>query len=322
MAYYPRVRARSIVARIRTWPQYQGEPKPLGFAGYKVGMLHVYRTEDNPNSPFHGREIFSPVTVLETPPLKVIGIRAYTVTPYGLKAYDEVWASELPNYLDRVFTIPKKTGVEAKINELKSDLEKVHQFRFIVCTQPWLTGIGKKKPEVFEIAIGGEVDKVFDYAVKKLGEEIAVKEVFTEGQFLDVVSVTKGKGFQGVVKRFGVKILPRWHKHRKGYRRIGSVGPTKPAIMFTTPRAGQTGFHQRTEYNKRLLKIGKDPSEVNLKGGFKHYGLVRNHYVLIEGSVPGAIKRLVKLRYPVRPPTIEVTGNYNITYISSKGVTS
>ncbi|MGC8836215.1 MAG: 50S ribosomal protein L3, partial [Infirmifilum sp.] len=109
------------------------------------------------------------------------------------------------------------------------------------------------------------------------------------------------KGFQGVVKRYGVKEMPRWHKHRKGHRRIGSVGPQGPSIMFYTPFAGQTGFHQRTEYNKRIIKIGEVAKEnINPAGGWPHYGLVRTKFILIEGSVPGAIKRLVKLRYPIR----------------------
>jgi large subunit ribosomal protein L3 len=71
--------------------------------------------------------------------------------------------------------------------------------------------------------------------------------------------------------------------------------------MFYTPFAGQTGFHQRTEYNKRILKIGSvDKENINPPGGWPHYGLVRTSYVLIEGSVPGPPKRLVKLRVPIR----------------------
>jgi len=104
------------------------------------------------------------------------------------------------------------------------------------------------------------------------------------------------------VKRFGVTILPRWHKHRKGHRRTGTIGPQAPALMFTQPRPGQMGFHQRTEYNKRILKIGENGAEITPKSGFPHYGVIKGPYILLQGSVPGARKRLVVLRYPVRPP--------------------
>ncbi len=319
MAYYPRARAKSIVARVRRWPRVD-EVKPLGFAGYKVGMTHVFVIEDNPNSPFYEREVFKAATIIECPPLVVVGVRAYEGTPYGLRALTEVWAEKLPRYIDRVFTVPK---VFRSPSEFAGDVEKagdrLAKVRLIVCTQPWMTGIGKKKPEIFEMAVGGSPEEAAKYALEKLGGEITVGEVFEEGEYVDVIAVTKGKGFQGVVKRFGVKILPRWHKHRKGARRIGSIGPTKPAVMFTTPRAGQMGFHQRTEYNKRILMIGDDPSLINPKGGFKHYGIVRNQYVLLEGSVPGPAKRLIKLREPIRPPRRAVTGKPKITYIGTTG---
>jgi len=314
MAYYPRARARSIVARVRRWPKVN-EVKPLGFAGYKVGMLHVFIVEDNPNSPFYGREVFKPVTLLECTPLIIVGVRAYTKTPYGLKTLSEVWSKELPKYIDRVVPVPKNfRDVESFVKQVKDEATEI---RLIACTQPWRTGIGKKKPEVFEVAIGGDPEKALEYSIERLGSELKVDEVFKEGEYVDVIAVTKGKGLQGVVKRFGVKILPRWHKHRKGYRKIGSIGPTKPAVMFTTPRAGQMGFHQRTEYNKRILKIGTDPSEVNPKGGFKHYGIIRNQYVMVEGSVPGAIKRLVKLRSPIRLNVSVTNLKPQITYIST-----
>ena len=62
------------------------------------------------------------------------------------------------------------------------------------------------------------------------------------------------------------------------------------------------GYHQRTEYNKRILKIGADGSEVTPKGGFLRYGQINGAYILIDGSVPGPAKRLIRLRYPARSP--------------------
>jgi len=322
MAYYPRKRARSIVARVRNWGSSE-EVKLLGFAGYKVGMLHVIKTEDNPNSPFYGQEVAKAVTVIETPPLLVLGVRTYESTPYGLRTLCEVWAENLPKDLGRVFTVPKKESYhKEQLERMRSLEERTSEVRVIVSTQPRLAGIHKKRPEVFEIKVGGEPSKALEYAMGLLGKEVRINDIFKEGDYADVISVTKGKGFQGVIKRFGVKELPRWHKHRKGSRRIGSVGPTKPAIMFTTPFPGQLGFHQRTEYNKRIVKIGdvSGKDEVNPAGGWPHYGLVRSMYVLIEGSVPGPAKRLVKLRHPVRPRR-ESREEPKIVYVSTKPIT-
>jgi large subunit ribosomal protein L3 len=100
---------------------------------------------------------------------------------------------------------------------------------------------------------------------------------------MDVVAITKGKGFQGPVKRWGVKLLPR--KSRKTKRGVACIGPWKPArVLYTVPRAGQMGYHQRTEYNKRILKIGIDGKEVTPNGGFVRYGEVKGTYVIVDGS--------------------------------------
>jgi len=320
LAYYPRKRARSIVARIRSWPKVD-EVRPLAFAGYKVGMVHVIMVEDNPNSPYYGREVAKAATVIECPPLLVCGVRSYMRMPYGLKALTEVWSKDVPKDIGRVFTLPEEGfDHKDKLQALEEERGKVAQVRLIACTQPRRAGIRKKKPEVFEIALGGPVEEALNYAVSKLGKELNIKEFIKEGEYVDVIAITKGKGFAGVVKRFGVKILPRWHKHRKGHRRIGSVGPTAPGTMFSVPRPGQLGFQQRTEYNKRVLKVGDKPEEINPAGGFKHYGIVRGDYVLIEGSVPGAIKRLVKLRLPIRPLAGKPTQAPQIVYVSSRPV--
>jgi len=320
MGYYPRKRARSIVARVRSWASIE-KAIPLGFAGYKVGTLHVVKVEDNPHSPFYGQEIVKAATVIETPPLYVVAARLYGQTAYGLRTLTEVWSSSIPRDLERVLTLPERLPVEeqmAKVEKVKSSVSEV---RLLVATQPRVAGIRKKTPEVFEIKVGGGPAEALSYALGVVGKELGVSDVFKAGDSIDVIAVTKGKGFQGVVKRFGVKELPRWHKHRKGSRRIGAVGPQKPAIMFTTPFAGQTGFHQRTEYNKRILKIGdaSKSDDINPPGGWPHYGLVRGPYVIVEGTVPGPAKRLVRMRFSIRPA--RVSGEEpRVVYVSSRPV--
>jgi len=304
---YPRKRAADIVPRVRTWPEVNlGKPTLLGFAAYKAGMLHAVVVDDRPTSPLYGKEVVRAVTVLDAPPLYVAAVRLYTLDPTnGYKvAVGEAWVSEPPADLRRVLTLPEKFDAEKQLKALEEYKDVAVDVRVLVATQPRLSGIGKKTPEVLEIPVGGvpSIDERINFAISLLGKTVSPKDVFTPGQLVDVIAVTKGKGYQGVVKRFGVTILPRWHKHRKGHRRTGTIGPQAPALMFTQPRPGQMGFHQRTEYNKRILKIGDNGAEITPKSGFPHYGVVKGPYILLQGSVPGARKRLVVLRYPVRPP--------------------
>lgn len=315
LAFYPRVRAKRASPRIRSWPEVEGPPRLLGFAAYKAGMTHVIVVENDPSSPLYGKEVVKAATVLDAPPLYVFGVRAYGRGPLGLKALTECLAEEMPKDLGRVIKpLPRRSSSLEALEALQS---QIVELRALVCTMPRRAGVGKKKPEVFEIKVGGgSIKEQLDYVKSILGREVKASEVFKEAQLVDVVSITRGKGFSGVVKRYGVKIMPRWHKHRKGYRKVGAISPQHPSMMFTVPRPGQLGYHQRTEYNKRILKLGDNPAEVQVKGGFVGYGLVKGSYILLEGSVGGPRGRLVKLRYPIRaPPSVKLEPP-RIVYIS------
>ncbi len=317
LAFSPRKRARDVIPRIRSWPNYEGEPKLLGFAGYKAGMTHVIMIDDRKNSPTYGEEIVVPVTVLECPPMRVAGIRVYKNTMYGLQIAKEVWTTELDEHLSRRLPLPKKINTD--VESLK-ELEDIAEVRLITYTQPYLiTGVPSKTPDVMEYKVGGsDINAVLDYAVSKLGKEIRVSEVFQEGVFIDVIAITKGKGFQGPVKRWGVITLDAKHARSSKHRRVGTLGPWTPhRVRWTVPQAGQMGFHQRTEYNKRVIKIGENGEEITPEGGFVRYGVVRSDYVLVSGSVPGPVKRLIRMRDAIRPPE-EVYEGINIVYISTK----
>ncbi len=317
LAFSPRKRARDVVPRIRSWPNYEGEPKLLGFAGYKAGMTHVIMIDDRKNSPTYGEEIVVPVTVLECPPMRVAGIRVYKNTMYGLQIAKEVWTTELDEHLSRRLPLPKK--IKTDVESLR-DVENIAEVRLITYTQPYLiTGVPSKTPDVMEYKVGGsDINAVLDYAISKLGKEIRVSEVFQEGAFIDVIAITKGKGFQGPVKRWGVITLDAKHARSSKHRRVGTLGPWTPhRVRWTVPQAGQMGFHQRTEYNKRIIKIGENGEEITPEGGFVRYGVVRSDYVLVSGSVPGPVKRLIRMRDAIRPPRYTYEG-INIVYISTK----
>ncbi len=317
LAYLPRKRAKKPVARIRYWPKLDADtPRLLGFTGYKAGMTYIFTIEDRKRSPNFGKEVVRPATVIETPPILIIGIRTYTKTMYGLKHLTEAWMKDPPAELDRALVLPENFETEKMLKKLDENLDKTTAVRVITATQPKQTSLAKKKPDITEIQIGGAtIPQQLEYAKTLLGKTVTAEEVFKEGQHADVAAVTTGKGFQGPVKRWGVTILQ--HKGRKTKRGIATLGPWKPAhVMYSVPRAGQMGYHQRIEYNKRLLKIGKDGKEITVKGGYVRYGQLKGPYILIEGSVPGPEKRAIRLRHPARPPQEAPGAPPQITYTS------
>ncbi|MHA1302403.1 MAG: 50S ribosomal protein L3, partial [Candidatus Heimdallarchaeaceae archaeon] len=255
-------------------------------------------------------------TVIETPPIVVFGLRGYAKTPYGLSISADLFSSERKDELGRRVKPPKNYDFDKAKENFEAKLPEMAEIRAIVHTQPYLTGIGTKTPSVAEIKIGcSKISEGYEYGLSLLGKEVLIRDVFKAGEFVDTIGVTKGKGFQGPVKRHGIKILQHKSKHTK--RGVGSIGPWHPArTMWTVPRHGQMGFHVRTEYNKRIMQIGSDGKEIVPAGGFVKYGVVKNNYVLLKGSTPGGKKRTIMLRNPMRkPPQIEKEPQ--ITYVST-----
>lgn len=300
MAFSPRKRARSETPHISSWAAVEGDdPKILGFAGYKVGMSHIMAVDYRKKSTTAGQEIRMPVTIVEIPPMKVIGARGYIQDTYGLRTLTEAWEKKIDKDLERTLPIPK--GHNAKEAWKKMSDNDLEEIRLLVHTQPrMVTGIPKKRPEIMEMAVGGgSLDAQIEFAKEMMGKEFTMSDFTQDGEMLDAIAVTTGYGFQGHVKRWGVKLLT--HKNSKHRRMIGNLGPFSPGyVVSTVPQAGQTGYHQRTEYNKRLLKIGDNPDEINPKGGFLNYGLIRGNYALLHGSLPGPSKRLIRFRKAVR----------------------
>ena len=295
MQYWPRKRAKRV--RIRYWANEKGI---LGFAGYKAGMTHIQAVDNRKNSLTKGEDIFIPTTIIECPPLKAASIIFYK----NSKIISQVCAENLDKELERKAKLVKKKKIE--------DVKDYDDLRILAYTQPKLINL-KKKPDLFELAIGGNKEEKLNLAKEVLGKELRIKDVFKEGQQIDIHSVTKGKGFQGPVKRFGVSL--RQHKSEKVTRGPGSLGAwnAQGKIMYRVAHAGKMGYHLRTEYNKWILKISEKPEEINPKGGFIRYGVIKSDYILLKGSVPGSFKRLIRLnqairknkKIPIEAPAIE-----------------
>ncbi len=308
LGFGPRKRATSEVPRFNSWPDDDGQPTLQGFAGYKAGMTHVVMVDDSANSPTEGMETTVPVTIVETPPMRAVALRAYEDTPYGKTPLTEVWTTEFVDDLDGVLDLPGDDyDANAAEDELRGYLEegRVDDVRVITHTVPAaLPSVPKKKPDVMETRVGGgPVEERVEFGLELLtdGGEHVMNDVFRAGEYLDASGVTKGKGTQGPVKRWGVQKRKGKHARQGWRRRIGNLGPWNPSrVRSTVPQQGQTGYHQRTELNKRLVDIG-DGDGASVDGGFVNYGEVDGPHALIKGSLPGPNKRLVRFRPAVRP---------------------
>jgi large subunit ribosomal protein L3 len=313
LAFYPRVRAKSEEARLRNWPELNDNTSLLGFAGFKAGQLQVMTIDDKEKTPNFGKQLDNSSTVIATPPINIIGIRCYRKDLYGEKAFIDAYSKDFPKGLERKF---KTKYNEKSFETIESSIDLISSIFAIASVFPKKANLSQKKPFVFEIGVSGKDNKTkYEYLKGILGKEIKISDVFQNGQLIDVSGITRGKGVEGPITRFGVK--RKQHKSRKSVRALGTLGPISPAVvMYSVPRQGQRGFHQRTEYNKRILLVSSDVSSqtaslssklsINPPGGFKHFGLVTTDYIVVRGSIPGVPKRLVKMRQPIRNTTKKV----------------
>jgi len=313
MGFSPRKRATSPIPHFSSWPELREGPKLQGFAGYKAGMTHVFVVDYRKASTTSGQEVAVPVTVVEVPPMRALAVRFYSNQGGALHCAGELWTEKVPKDLTRLAPQPQ-TRKSAAV-----DTTGVEEVRLILQTQPRLVRSGGQKvPEVMETRVGGgTVDQRIAYARSLLGKEVKVTDFTKEGHMIDVASITKGKGWQGATKRWGIKLLR--HKNSKHRRNTGTLGSFQPGyVRPTVPQGGQMGYHQRTEYNKRVLKIGEDGKDVTPSGGFLHYGVLRNPYVLLHGSIPGPTKRLIRFRDAARVGGTVLEEAPQLTYISTQ----
>ncbi|UCE09084.1 MAG: 50S ribosomal protein L3 [Candidatus Thorarchaeota archaeon] len=318
LAYLPRGRASRFIPRIKNWPEWiESSAKLLGFIGFKAGMSHAVMTVQHPNSPFKGQERVIPVTILDTPPIRPFSIRGLKATPYGHKQVTEVLTENLSDDLRKTMPLPKEYDHDAKMAEFESHLDSLSEIRMLIHTQPRLAGVAKKKPDICEYKIGApSVQEAFDYAKEILGTDVRIADVLNEGVLVDSIAVTKGHGFQGPVRRWGVRILQ--HKSRKTKRGVGCIGPWSPTnIRYSVPRPGQTGFHTRTSFNNEVLRMGERGEEITPPGGFVNYGVIRGDYAILWGSIPGTVKRPVRLRFAIRPSKSHLGQVTQVSYVST-----
>src|SRR3989338_1935009 len=312
LGFRPRGRARDESVRFKSWPESE-KPQPLGFAAYKVGMTHLIASQTRKGASSQGMDVTIPVTVLAVPPLKVFGVRAYQKSYQGSVVLTDVLAEKTDSLLRRRLNSLKKSK-PADFALIEKNAQRVTDVRILAHTNR-NDATGVKKPHVFEIGIGGKsTEEKLSYAKNALGKDISFSDVFAEKEFIDVKAVTTGKGWQGPVKRWGVKIQP--HKSQK-QRVVGSIGPWHPnATQWTVPMPGNMGYWTRTELTKKIIKIGANGKKVTPNGGFLHFGDLDCAYALIEGSLQGPAKRVLGLRKAARPPAREKIKIGEVNHVS------
>jgi len=300
LQFWPRKRASKFLPRVN-WNAISSEKNPKGFICYKAGMASAYVKDETPDSMTKGKKISTPVTVLECPPIKIFSVR---FNKNG-KVVKEILVEKPDKELKRKVKLPKRKII--KIDDIKLEDNVVDDIRVLCYSQVKKTGI-KKTPDLSEIGLSGTLEEKFNFAKENLGKEISVLNVFEKGDLVDLRGLTKGKGFQGPVKRFGIKLKD--HKSEKGRRRPGSLGPWHPArVTFRVPMAGQLGMFTRIIYNNKIIDIGKSENKNWLKN-IKNFGNVKTDYLIINGSVQGVSKRQLLITAPLRKTKKQQKKNY------------
>ncbi len=289
LQFYPRKRAAKFVHSVNWKPiSSNSQDSLLGFITYKVGMATAIVKDLTDKSPTAKKKIVLPVTILEAPAVKIFSVRFYKFN----KPIKDIIVSN-----------DKELKRKLKLSKSPHDLSKIPQnyddIKILIYSLPKQTSV-KKTPDFIEIAISGkDKEQKLNFIKSQINKEIPVfeflKSIDKESNLLDVRGVTKGKGFSGPVKRFGVNL--RHHKSEKGVRKVGSLGPWHPArVTFRTPIAGQLGLFSRISYNHKLINSSLiSEKDINPIHGFKNYGKIRTSYIILKGSVPGPAKRAVIL---------------------------
>ncbi len=284
LQFWPRKRASKFLPSVN-WEAIDSGKNLKGFICYKAGMMSACVKDNTPDSMTKGKKIIIPVTVLECPVMKIFSVRFYK----NGKVAKEVLAPHLDKELKRKVKIPKKEKGDVKFEENCEDI------RLICYSVVKNTGI-KKKPDLIEIGLVGSVEEKIKFIKENLGKEISVLDIFEKGQLVDLRGLTKGQGFSGPVKRFGITL--KSHKSEKGRRRPGSLGPWHPArVIFRVPMAGQLGMFTRVIYNNKIIDLGKSESKFK---NIKNYGDVKTDYILVNGSIQGPAKRQLLITAPLR----------------------
>ena len=193
-----------------------------------------------------------------------------------------------PNVVTQIKTV-EKDGYEAIQLATDSVREKISNKPEIGHTKKANT-----TPKRFLREIRGV--NVNDYT---LGQTIGV-DIFEAGEIVDVTGTSKGKGFQGVIKRHNQSRGPMGHGSQY-HRGVGSLGTMLPMhVLKGKKMPGQMGNVQRTVQNLEIVAVD-----------------VENSVILVKGNVPGPKKSLVMIRTAVKKPNEKIEQRDLISYVEA-----
>jgi len=289
LQFWPRKRVSKFLPSVN-WKSIGSGKNIKGFIGYKAGMFSAEVKDLTPNSMTKDKKIIIPSTIIECPPMRIFSVRFYK----NGKVAKDILVEHIDKELKRKIKIPKH-GKNNSENIKAGDYEDVS---IIAYSQVKKTNV-KKTPDITEIGLTGNIEEKLNFITSHLNKEISIGEVFSQGELVDIRGLTRGQGFSGPVKRFGITL--KSHKSEKGVRRPGTLGPWHPArVTFRVPIAGQLGMFTRVHYNQKILSITKsEETEKQLKG-IKNYGDIKTDYIIVYGSVQGPAKRQVLLTSSLR----------------------
>jgi len=301
LQFWPRKRARKFLPRVNWLAIKSKTPGILGFISYKVSMASCSVSDNSSNSMTKNKKIIIPSTILECPDMKIFSVRFYKYN----KPIKEIIISN-DKKLKKLLKVPKQLG---KIEDIKEEYDDI---RVLIYSKVGETGI-KKTPDMTEIGLSGSVEEKLEFVKSHISKDITLDDFLGcigEEKLVDVRGLTKGQGFSGPVKRFGIEL--KGHKSEKGVRRPGSLGPWHPArVTFRVPMAGQLGMFSRIGYNKKIIHQGKIAEvNINKKSGWKHFGNVKTNFIIVLGSVQGPAKRQTLVTKPLRPTKKKIKLNY------------
>jgi len=329
LGFLPKKRSKRHRGKCKAFPK-DDPTKPVhltAFIGYKAGMTHIVRDVDKLGSKLNKKETVEAVTIIETPPMVIVGVVGYIQTPKGLRTFKTVFAEHLSEDCRRRFyknwyrskkkkaftKYAKKWKDDAGKKEIERDFAKIVKYcqvvRVIAHTQMKLLKKRQKKAHIMEIQLnGGSVADKVKFAREHFEKPVTINQIFAQDEMIDAIGVTKGRGYKGVTSRWHTRKLPR--KTHKGLRKVACIGAWHPSrVSFSVARAGQKGYHHRTEINKKVYRIGSGADKANAKtefdpveksitplGGFPQYGPIRHDFVMLKGCVMGTRKRPITLR--------------------------
>lgn len=272
LQFWPRKRVSKFIPRVN-WdslkrPDANSTKGLKGFIAYKTGMVSGYVVDNTPDSMTKGKRIIIPLTILECPKIKILSVRFYK----NNQVVKEIVSKNLDKELKAKIKIPKKDA--ESVDSVPA--ESYDDVRIIIYSLVKNTNV-KKTPDLAEVDLAGSKEDKISFIKENLGKEISALDVFEKGKCVDVRGLTKGKGLQGPVKRFGITL--KSHKSEKGQRRPGSLGPWHPArVTFRVPMAGQLGMFTRIAYNANVIDFGKAEENASLKD-IKNYGEIGRAHV-------------------------------------------